>query len=83
MRINGTEINAISLTHKGYDFHLKRITPEYDPNDFEHNAEIVFTDLLEVEQLIDILSRFKKGCLINAGVWCGDIEELMKGEQKL
>lgn len=76
MKIIGNEenVNIISLIHKGKDIKFQRISepmPYMTPLNLEKDkrAEIVFNDLLEVDELISILKQFKEECGRYIGIW--------------
>ena len=75
MRVLGTNNNTIEirLVHKGMDrnYHCVLKPNFYNPN-IEQNKEVArieFNDLMEVEELIEMLSRFKTDCRENIGFW--------------
>jgi hypothetical protein len=76
VRITSSEdnINEINLVHKGRDIKFNCfINPfPYAPRlDLEEikRAEIVFDDLMEVDSMIEMLTRFRKECGEYIGEW--------------
>lgn len=71
---NKDNINEITLIHKGRDIKFNCfIKPfPYEPRlDLEETkgAEIVFHDLMEVDSMIEMLTRFRKECSEYIGEW--------------
>lgn len=68
------EINMVDLIHKGNSFKFRCFTepmpymPRTDLNE-PKIAEIVFTDLKEVDTMINMLGEFKKRCADYIGTW--------------
>ena len=76
MRIIGDKnnINEITFVHKGRDLKFNCfIKPfPYEPRlDLEETrrTEIVFDDLLEVDNMIEMLTRFREECCEYIGYW--------------
>lgn len=79
MRINGNveDINIINLIHKGKDIKFKcfsRPMPYMPRVDLEppKEATIAFDDLKEVDEMIEMLKRFKIECAGYMGNWGKD-----------
>ncbi len=71
---NKEDINMITLIHKGKEVKFQcipRQTPYMPRIDLERDkeAEIVFDDLLEVNELISMLERFRDECRGYIGHW--------------
>ena len=73
MKICGKEnVNEILLNHKGRNVKFKCIIKPFsyaERLDLVKPVEIVFDDLMEVEALIDMLTRFKKEIQEYIGAW--------------
>lgn len=70
---NVEESNVITLIHKGKNMKFKHIsaipyTPRIDLEE-DKRAEIVFNDLLEVNELISMLERFREERSGYIGSW--------------
>ena len=67
-------VNEILLSHKGRDVKFEcfiKPFPYADRLDLEERktVEIIFDDLMEVDALIEMLTRFKKETQEYIGVW--------------
>ena len=76
MKIVGNieDINTITFIHKGKNAKFQCILhPKLSMSSMameqDKKAEIVFDDLIEVEELITMLERFKTECLGYIGSW--------------
>lgn len=64
---NGNRAKVIRITHKGANFNSRifvSCSPFEDSLDVEkpEEVEIVFDDLYEVENMIDVLLEYKQSC---------------------
>ena len=71
---NGNHAKVIRITHKGANFNSRIFvlcSPFADNLDVEkpEEVEIVFDDLYEVENMIDVLSEYKQSCRERIGGW--------------
>ena len=87
MRIVGNKdnVNEILLIHKGNGLRFQCITKQLPHNgeidyDKRNVIEITFDDLREVDNLIDILARFRSDMQEYLGIWRGKREYEHDGE---
>jgi len=71
---NAKDINMITLIHKGKDVKFQcypRSMPYMPRIDLREDtkAEIIFDDLLEINELISMLERFREECSGYIGNW--------------
>lgn len=76
MKVIGNEekINSITLSHKSAKVNLikhAKPLPDENPNDFYaiKGARIVFDDLIEVDNMIQMLEYFRDICTGHLGEW--------------
>lgn len=71
---NGNHAKVIRITHKGANFNSRIFvlcSPFADNLDVEkpEEVEIVFDDLYEVENMIDVLLEYRQSCRERIGGW--------------
>lgn len=67
-------VNQITLAHKGlnvrFNCFIKPLPYDYNIDISKHETiEIIFKDSYEIDNLIDILEKFKKECSEYIGEW--------------
>lgn len=72
IKSNG-EVSAIRLKHESLELNLELILPKMFQNDtftgLGNIAVLEFKDTMEIEQIIEILNRFKRECTDGLGRW--------------
>ena len=77
---NKESVNQISLTHKGINARFNCFMKPFPYcNDIDTSnpeiIEIIFKDSYEIDNLIDVLEKFKKECFEHLGEWRWYYEE--------
>lgn len=76
MQVTGTgqKVNYITFVHNGNKLKFRNLIVRKDliPGETEKmiDTEIVFSDLYEVDMMINMLEEFKKHCRYGFGSWC-------------